>query len=489
MSGTTSSPTGWCVARLEELFETITDGDHQAPPQVAEGVPFLVIGNVRTSRLDFTDVRFVSEAYYQSLAEHRKPARGDLLYTVTGSLGIPALVDTDRPFCVQRHIAMLKPARETNVRYLFHALASAATFQQATKAATGTAQKTLGLASLRTITVHVAPADEQARVVDAIDSLLSRLDAAVATLEAAQTKLKAYRASVLKAAVDGRLVPTEAALARAENRDFEPADVLLKRILCERRRRWEEDELAKVKAAGKSPKDDKWKAKYEDAPPPDTKGLPELPEGWCWASPAQVFSWASGDFLPKKNQATGTVPVYGGNGVNGYHDVALVQQPTLVVGRVGAQCGNLHITDGPSWITDNAIYAVEPVPMANLAYWKMAMVRQNLNANAGGTGQPYVNQRHLNDLRVPLPPASEQHAIVEMADVLLSGADAVEAQVTVDRRRCARLRQAVLKWAFEGKLVDQEPTDEPAEKLLERIRTERADTETPKKIRRARNAK
>ena len=294
---------------------------------------------------------------------------------------------------------------------------------------------------------------------------------------------------MLKAAVEGRLVPTEAALARAEKRDFEPADVLLKRILSERRRRWEEAELAKLKAAGKSPKDDKWKAKYEEPKAPDTKDLPELPKGWCWASPAQVFSWASGDFLPKKNQASGTVPVYGGNGVNGYHDVVLVQQPTLVVGRVGAQCGNLHLTDGPSWITDNAIYAVDPVPMANLAYWKMAMARQNLNANAGGTGQPYVNQRHLSDLRIPLPPVSEQQAIVEMSDVLLSGADAVGGQLKVDRQRCSRLRQAVLKWAFEGKLVDQDPNDEPAEKLLERIRAERANTEAPTRTRRAGKAR
>ena len=122
------------------------------------------------------------------------------------------------------------------------------------------------------------------RIVDAIDSYLTRLDDAVASLERVQAKLKAYRASVLKAAVEGRLVPTEASLARAEKRDYEPAEVLLARILKERRRRWEEAELAKLKAAGKTPKDDKWKAKYEEPVAPDTSTLPELPEGWCWAS-------------------------------------------------------------------------------------------------------------------------------------------------------------------------------------------------------------
>ena len=115
-----------------------------------------------------------------------------------------------------------------------------------------------------------SPASEQRRIVEAIDSYLTRLDDAVASLERVQAKLKAYRASVLKAAVEGRLVPTEASLARAEKRDYEPAEALLARILKERRRRWEEAELAKLKAAGKTPKDDKWKARYEEPVAPDT---------------------------------------------------------------------------------------------------------------------------------------------------------------------------------------------------------------------------
>ena len=114
------------------------------------------------------------------------------------------------------------------------------------------------------------PLPEQHRIVAAIESYFTRLDDAVATLERVQRNLKRYRASVLKAAVEGRLVPTEAELARAEGRDYEPASVLLERILAERRRRWEEAELAKLKAKGKTPKDDKWKAKYTEPVAPDT---------------------------------------------------------------------------------------------------------------------------------------------------------------------------------------------------------------------------
>ena len=123
---------------------------------------------------------------------------------------------------------------------------------------------------------------------------MPKLDAAVAALERVRANLKRYRASVLKAAVEGRLVPTEAELARKEGRDFEPASVLLDRILAERRRRWEESELARMKAAGKPPKDDRWKSKYKEPVTPDSSTLPHLPDGWCWATVEQLGEVSGG---------------------------------------------------------------------------------------------------------------------------------------------------------------------------------------------------
>ena len=350
----------------------------------------------------------------------------------------------------------------------------------------GTTRLKLSQRPMRRIPLLVPPYQEQHRIVEAIESYFTRLDAAVATLERVQRNLKRYRASVLKAAVEGRLVPTEAELARAEGRDYEPASVLLDRILAERRRRWEEAELAKMKAKGKPPKNDKWKAKYKEPMPPNVEDRGELPEGWCWASPGQFFSWSSGDFLPKKNQRHGTIPIFGGNGVNGYHDQALVSDSTLVVGRVGAHCGNVHLSEGPVWITDNAIYAKTGQDLAVLPFWRLVMSIENLNANAGGTGQPYVNQKHLNDLVVPLPPEAEQYRIVaEVAD-RISVAEHMAGEVTASTSRCGRLRQSILKCAFQGKLVDQDPNDEPASVLLERIKAEREAAAAKKPKRRTR---
>jgi len=133
---------------------------------------------------------------------------------------------------------------------------------------------------LRSYTIPLAPLPEQHRIVAEIEKQFTRLDAGVAALERVRANLKRYRASVLKAACEGRLVPTEAESAHAEGREYEPADRLLARILEERRAKWEADQLAKMQAQGKVPKDDKWKEKYQEPAGPDTTDLLELPEGW-----------------------------------------------------------------------------------------------------------------------------------------------------------------------------------------------------------------
>src|SRR5690606_6567260 len=93
---------------------------------------------------------------------------------------------------------------------------------------------------------------------------------------------------------------------------------------------------------------------YKEPTGPVVEELDALPATWSWATGGQLFSWSSGKFLPAKGQSGGKVPVYGGNGVNGWHQTASVAYPTIVVGRVGAHCGNVHATSGPAWITDNA---------------------------------------------------------------------------------------------------------------------------------------
>lgn len=148
-------PDGWAWSRLGAVAEAIGDGDHQPPPQTSFGVPFLVISNVSGGRLSFENTRFVSKEYFSQLPETRKPRNGDLLFTVTGSYGIPVLIDSDDKFCFQRHIAIVRPCTISN-RYLYVILGSSYVKSICDAKATGTAQKTVGLATLRELLIPVA---------------------------------------------------------------------------------------------------------------------------------------------------------------------------------------------------------------------------------------------------------------------------------------------------------------------------------------------
>src|SRR6266542_781306 len=326
------------------------------------------------------------------------------------------------------------------------------------------------------------PVKEQLRITEAIESQLTRLDDVVASVERVQAKLKAYRASVLKAAVGGRLVPTEASLARAEKRAYEPAEALLARILKERRRRWEEAELARLKAAGKTPKDDKWKAKYEEPVAPDTGTLPELPEGWCWVSLDQLLAepLANGKSVPDGNG----VPVLRLTCIKGglvdpterkggdWNDIDprrfFVEADDFLIIRGN---GSIHLVgrggrvsaapDGVAY-PDTLIRArADPSvlhPPLLARWWDSPPVRQHIERRAKTTaGIHKVNQTDLGQTPLPLAPMLEQTRIYDELERLDTTASAATSTIEAGVRRCSRLRQAVLKWAFEVKIVHQAP--------------------------------
>ena len=385
-----------------------------------------------------------------------------------------------------------------------HAFEARRHFRTAAQGIAGTMPK-ISQGVIEALPIWLPPLPEQHRIVEAVDSYFSRLDDAVATLERVKRNLERYRASVLKAAVEGRLVPTEAELARTEGRDYEPASVLLDRILAERRRRWEEAELAKMEAKGKPPKNDGWKAGYEEPAAPDTTDRPELPEGWCWTSLDQLTchvtsgsrGWAKYyapegplfiraqdlkyDRLDLKSSARVHLP----GSVEGTR--TRVEPNDLLITITGANVTKTGFV--PTQIEEG--YVSQHVGLCRLVRTNMVRYvhlwvigpaggRAHLERAAYGAGKPGLSLDNLKEVPVPLPPWAEAARIEQEVLRLLSTSDenSVVAATTIQRTR--RLRQAVLNWAFEGKLADQDPTDEPAAALLERIRAERTKT-TPKK--------
>ena len=191
---------------IESVTQHVTDGDHMPPPKADNGIPFIMISNIKGNAISWGNTAFVGRDYYDSIEPKRKPQKGDVLYTVTGSYGIPVLVDFNKEFCFQRHIALLRPNDAIEQKYLYYSLMEPSVYAQATKGATGTAQKTVGLGILRKIEIpFIENHSDQLRIVEAIESRLSVCDSIEHTVDTALQQAEAMRQSILKDAFEGKL--------------------------------------------------------------------------------------------------------------------------------------------------------------------------------------------------------------------------------------------------------------------------------------------
>ncbi len=195
--------------QLKDISLSITDGDHQAPPKVEQGIPFLVISNVSKGFFDFDGVtRFVPFEYFENLKDSRIPKKGDILYTVTGSFGIPLLVNFNKDFCFQRHIAIIRPNNNIVLsEYLLIHLQSQRAKRQAENVAKGTAQLTVPLGGLRKFRFGIHPLNEQKEIVRGVASLFSKADAIETQYQSLKSKIDTLPQAILHKAFKGDLVP------------------------------------------------------------------------------------------------------------------------------------------------------------------------------------------------------------------------------------------------------------------------------------------
>lgn len=195
------------TVELSDLTEEITDGDHSPPPKATDGVPFITISNINkdSRQIDFTDTFMVPRDYFARLKQKRIPKRGDVLYTVTGSFGIPVVIDFDLDFCFQRHIGLIRPKPNVNSMWLSYALLTRYVLHQAADKATGTAQKTVGLRALRSFKMPSMTLSAQKSTVEFLDSIAER----TRRLESRYTRkldaLTEMKQSILKKAFSGEL--------------------------------------------------------------------------------------------------------------------------------------------------------------------------------------------------------------------------------------------------------------------------------------------
>jgi type I restriction enzyme S subunit len=195
------------LVTLAELATDITDGDHMPPPKAPSGVPFITIGNVAKDvrRIDFADTFMVPREYFDALKPNKKPRVGDVLYTVTGSFGIPILVNEQRDFCFQRHIGLIRPKTDVSSEWLFYLLMSPQIAQQATAGATGTAQKTVSLKVLRGFKVPHIPLTMQKAATSTLSNLANETRRLESLYQRKLAALDELKQSLLHQAFNGNL--------------------------------------------------------------------------------------------------------------------------------------------------------------------------------------------------------------------------------------------------------------------------------------------
>ncbi len=287
----------------------------------------------------------------------------------------------------------------------------------------GTTRRRISRGNLAQLELPVPPLPEQKRIADKLDSLLARLDACRGRLDRVAGILKRFRQSVLAAATSGELT-----------------------------REWREE---------------------RELDPPITTTL------------GDVLKVSSGKFLPAKEMTPGgTIPVFGGNGVNGYHDKANVEEETLVIGRVGFYCGSVHLTPPLAWVTDNALIVRHDPSRTYRRFLYFALQAVDLRVNDSSTAQPVISGAKIYPTPMAIPDVLEQVEIVRRLDVLFELAENLEKQRATVASNLNRMVPSVLAKAFRGELVPQDPNDDPASELLARLRARPASAGDPGKPKR-----
>lgn len=348
-----------------------------------------------------------------------------------------------------------------------------------------TAQPVISSRKIYPISFGMPPLPEQRAIVFKIEQLFSDLDNGIENFKKAQAQLKLYRQSVLKAACEGKLVQTEAELARAEGREYEKADVLLARILKERRE----------KRNGKG--------KFKEAVVLDTNELPTLPEGWGRTTIGAVSEIIMGQSPPGESyNLTGlgvaliNGPVeFGPNPFSKTIKAKFTTAPTkmckendLILCVRGSTTGRMNISGFDACIGRGVAAIKGFINQWYLNYY-IHFNQKNFLGMGTGTTFPNISSNQIAEYSIPLPPLAEQHRIVAEVERRLSVCDKMEATITESLQKAESLRQSILKKAFEGKLLNKKelekarnaPDWEPAEKLLERIKAEKMNIKTTNK--------
>jgi len=441
-------PKGWVWTRLENITDIILG---QSPPSSTynldkTGLPFYQ-GKAEFGGIYPAPVKWC-------LKPKKVAEKGDVLISVRAPVG-PTNICPEKS-CIGRGLAAIRPLGNMHSLFILYLIRSYENKLIGKK--TGTTFDAITGDQLKKFEIPLPPLPEQHRIAAKIEELFTKLDAGVVALKKVKAQLKRYRQAVLKYAFEGKLTEE---WREAHKVELESASVLLEKLNEERKK--------------------KAKGKYKELPPLDTSDLPVLPEGWEWARLGEVIGKVplTGKKLRQREyQEKGKFPVIdqGQSFIGGYtdkEDLKVCCKPPVII--FGDHTKIVKYIDFDFVAGADGIKVIKP---KEVFYMKLFFYFvQAIELPDKG----YARHFHfLEKSLIPLPPFPEQHKIVEEIEHRLSVADEVEKVIEQSLKQAERLRQSILKKAFEGKLVPQDPNDEPAEKLLEKIKTEKAKREVEK---------
>jgi len=460
-----SLPKGWIWTKLGEIFETTSGGtpSRKKLHYFGGSIPWLKSGELNNDIILTTEETITEEGLNNSSA--KIIPKGTLLIALYGAtagklgiLGIDAAIN--------QAICAIFNEYHLNLKYFYWYLSSYR--NKLLNIRIGGAQPNLTQNMVKNVRIPLPPLSEQHRIVAKIEELFTRLDAGIEALKKVKAQLKRYRQAVLKYAFEGKLTEEW----REKHKDeLEPASLLLEKIKEERK-----------KKLGK---------KYKELPPVDTEGLPELPEGWVWDRLGNICDTTSGGTPSRKIKKyfEGNIPWLKSGELNDgsiysseefiteeaikNSSAKIIPKETLLIALYGATAGKLGILKFDAAI-NQAICAVFPYQlMRDFLFFYLIHYRNKLLRKRVGGAQPNLTQGIVNDIPIPIFSRREQNQIVSEIERRFSIIDKMEKTVEQGLKQAERLRQSILKRAFEGKLVPQNPDDEPASVLLERIKEEK----------------
>jgi type I restriction enzyme S subunit len=463
-------PPGWVWTGLDQLSDGTKNAIKAGPfgsslkKSVYRPSGFKIYGQEQVIRGDahWGDY-FISRELFDHLQSCQvKP--GDILISLVGTTGkVLILPDDCAPGIINPRLLKLSLNHSgVEPRFIKNLLESPSTRAFFKLAAHGGTMEILNLGILKTLPIPLPPLSEQRRIVAEIEKQFTRLEAGVAALRRVQANLRRYRAAVLKAACEGRLVPTEAELARTGKRKstFETGEALLARILTDRRKNWQ------------------GRGKYKEPLAPNANDLPQLSPGWTWSTAEQLtllvtsgsrgwgefYSDEGPLFIRAQDIKTDSLKLAG------IARVALpekaegmrssVENCDLLVTITGANVTKSAIVRGLSEVAFVSQHVAllklvcrETSPFLFLWIVSPAHGRKSLERWAYGAGKPGLSLEQVRGLPIPLPPLAEQTRIVAEVERRLSVVEELEAVVSANLQRATRLRQSILQKAFTGELV------------------------------------